>query len=215
MKSVTQSFQVKIFYDPRRGSDSTQGHISLPRQWSNTGTSFLERVVDALSLSTFKNHLDNAINMLWPLVSPKVVRDLNEMIIVGPFQAKHSTLWLEKKQIGGSIHAFRVSLSLLLFPGKSQKPWQTWKLLQKEHNSFCTLSAQNPKYPCSHLPQGILGGGEEIYFGEEQAANQLARKPCSLRDWADRSSETSTPLSFLSHSWAEFLFPLLFVHSVH
>jgi len=46
----------------------------------------LREVVDAPSLSVFKRHLDNVLgNMLKLLVSPEVVRDLDWMIVVGPF----------------------------------------------------------------------------------------------------------------------------------
>ena len=46
----------------RGGSDLTVGTISLPRGWSNTGTGLPREVVDALCLSVFKRHLDNALN---------------------------------------------------------------------------------------------------------------------------------------------------------
>ena len=46
-------------------------------------------VVDAPSLAVFQRHLDNALNnMLELLVSPEVVRQLDWMIVVGPFQMK-------------------------------------------------------------------------------------------------------------------------------
>ncbi|KAK4824876.1 hypothetical protein QYF61_021083 [Mycteria americana] len=43
-----------------------------------------KEVVDAPSLSVFKRHLDNALNnMLYLLVSPELVRQLDEIIILG------------------------------------------------------------------------------------------------------------------------------------
>jgi len=43
-------------------------------------------VVDALSLSVLKRPLDNTLNkILKLLVSPAVVRQLDSMVIVGPF----------------------------------------------------------------------------------------------------------------------------------
>jgi len=51
-------------------------------------------VVNAPSLSVVKRHLDNALySMLSLLASPEVVRQLNWMIIVGPFQLKYSILF--------------------------------------------------------------------------------------------------------------------------
>jgi len=52
-------------------------------------------VVHAPSLSVFQRHLDNDLNnMLQLLVSPEVVRHLDQMIVVGPFQLKYSILFL-------------------------------------------------------------------------------------------------------------------------
>ena len=50
-------------------------------------------VVNAPSLSVFKRHLDNALNnALKLLVSPELVRQLDWMITVGPFQLRYSVL---------------------------------------------------------------------------------------------------------------------------
>lgn len=51
----------------RGGSDCTVGD-TLPRERSVPGTSFLREMVDALSLSVFKGHLDNILTIgfgLW------------------------------------------------------------------------------------------------------------------------------------------------------
>jgi len=44
--------------------------------------------VEALSLSVFKRHLDNAFKMVELLVSHELVRQLQQMVTVGPFQLK-------------------------------------------------------------------------------------------------------------------------------
>lgn len=49
-------------------------------------------VVDALSLSRVKRHLDNALNLLSFLVSPEVPRQLDFMVILCPFQLEYSVL---------------------------------------------------------------------------------------------------------------------------
>mgnify|MGYP001852929642 CR=1 FL=1 len=48
---------------------------------------------DTPCLSVFKRHLDNALNnVFYLLVSSEVVRQLDLMIFVGPFQVNYSTL---------------------------------------------------------------------------------------------------------------------------
>ena len=50
-------------------------------------------VVAAPCLSVFKRHLGNAlINMLELLASPELVRQLDSMIFLGPFQLNYFTL---------------------------------------------------------------------------------------------------------------------------
>lgn len=61
------------------------GKVSLPSGWSKTGTGFIE-LVNALCLSVFKRLLENdLVNMLQLLLGPEVVRQLELMILEGPF----------------------------------------------------------------------------------------------------------------------------------
>lgn len=51
-------------------------------------------VISAPCLSMFNRHFDNAIiNVLELLVSPEGIRQLDEMIFVGPFQLNYSILF--------------------------------------------------------------------------------------------------------------------------
>lgn len=51
------------------------------------------KVVDALCLSVFRRHLDNALNnSLYLLISSGVVRQLDSTIFVGPLQLHYSIL---------------------------------------------------------------------------------------------------------------------------
>lgn len=57
----------------------------MPSGWSKTGTGFIE-LVNALCLLVFKRLLENdLVNMLQLLLGPEVVRQLELMILEGPF----------------------------------------------------------------------------------------------------------------------------------
>jgi len=68
------------------GSDWTRRSIPLLRWWSNTGIGFLERSLMPQACQCLNGIWTMPLMACFSLVSPELVRQLDWMIIVGPFQ---------------------------------------------------------------------------------------------------------------------------------
>lgn len=105
-------------------SDWTSGKIPLLWAWSHAGTSFLESWLMPSCLSTLKRHLDNAFNnMLWLLICPETVRQLDLMVFVGPFLLSYSVhrihIWTHRFSRGGDELKFDLKAEQIALEAKS------------------------------------------------------------------------------------------------